>query len=138
MANLNSVFLMGNLTRDPELKYAGNGTPVCSFGLAVNRKYGQDGDKEEVLFVDITAFGRQAETCNEYLSKGRCAFVDGRLKLDQWTNDSGEKRSKINVIANRVQFIGGRDDGGGTRPAETPRPERVTAPAPAADDDIPF
>ncbi len=131
MANLNRVFLIGNLTRDPELKYTQSGLAVCEFGLAVNRKFRtNDQEREETLFVDITVFGRQAETANEYLAKGRPVFIEGRLKLDQWTSAEGQKRSKITVIGERFQFLGGRSD---SQPSREP-----SAPPPKSDDDIPF
>jgi single-strand DNA-binding protein len=122
MANYNRVLLMGNLTRDPEIRYSaggggreGGGSAICKFGLAVNRNWtNQAGEKqEETCFVDIVVFGRQAETCNEYLRKGRAAFIEGRLKLDQWEDrESGQKRSKLEVVAENVQFLGSRDGGG--------------------------
>ena len=112
MPSFNEVLLMGNLTRDPELKFIQNGTALCKFGLAINRKY-KAGDewKEDVCFVDITTWGKQAENCGEYLSKGRAVFLTGRLQLSQWETDGGEKRSKLEVVANNVQFLGGKDDG---------------------------
>ena len=132
MANLNRVFLIGNLTRDPELKYTQSGLAVCEFGLAVNRKFRtNDQEREETLFVEITVFGRQAETANEYLTKGRPVFIEGRLKLDQWTSAEGQKRSKITVIAERFQFLGGRSD-------SQPSRESPASPQSDADDDIPF
>lgn len=107
MASFNEVFLMGNLTRDPELRFTSNGSALCKFGLAVNRKY-KSGDewKEDVCFVDITVWGKQAENCSEYLSKGRPIFLSGRLQLNQWETDDGQKRSKLEVVANNVQFLG--------------------------------
>src|SRR2546426_1865664 len=114
MASLNKVILLGNLTRDPELRYAPNGTPVTRFGLAVNtQRAGQGEDrKEEVCFVDIVAFGRQAETASEYLSKGRPALVEGRLQWRSWEGQDGQKRSKHEVIAERIQFMPrGREEG---------------------------
>ena len=112
MANLNRVFLIGNLTRDPELKYTQSGLAVCEFGLAVNRTFKTDGqEREETLFVEITVFAKQAETANEYLAKGRPVFIEGRLKLDQWEDKTtGQKRSKHSVIGERFQFLGGRND----------------------------
>ena len=132
MANLNRVFLMGNLTRDPELKYTQSGLAVCDFGLAVNRKWKtpQGEEREEVLFVDITVFGKQAESTSEYLKKGRGVFVEGRLKLDQWTSQEGQKRSKHSVVADRVQFLGGPPKATQESPQETAEP--------AGEDDIPF
>ena len=125
MANFNKVMLMGNLTRDPELRYAGGGGrdsgregggAVCKFGLAVNRQWrNQAGEKqEETCFVDIVVFGRQAENCNEYLRKGRPVFVEGRLNFNQWEDkESGQKRSKLEVVGESVQFLGSRDGQGG-------------------------
>lgn len=170
MADYNKVLLMGNLTRDPELRYSGGGqggSAICKFGLAVNRKYRlQSGDQqEETCFVDITVFGRQAETCNEYLSKGRPVFVEGRLNFSTWEDrETGQRRSKLDVVGERVQFLGGRSDGqggggGGSRressgyggggggqrdrapqQQRTPPPQQREASAPAGIDydDIPF
>ena len=133
MANLNKVFLIGNLTRDPELRYIPSGTAVASFGLATNRIYTtQDGErKEEVCFVDIVAWSKTAENCANYLSKGSALFVEGRLQYDSWETEDGQKRNKLRVVADRVQFLGGRRAEGETGPA--PRMNEVEA-----DDDIPF
>lgn len=117
MASLNKVFLIGNLTRDPELRYTPNGTAVTDLGLAVNRLYNtKDGERrEETLFVDVTVWNRQAETCCQYLRKGRPIHVEGYLRLDSWDDrTTGEKRTKIKVEAERVQFLDGRRDDGGT------------------------
>lgn len=113
MANVNKVLLIGRLTRDPELRYTPNGTAVCDFGLAVGRKWkSPDGSwKEETCFVDVTVWQKQAENCAEYLKKGREAFVEGRLVLDQWQAPDGQKRSKLKVVALNVQFLGGRPAG---------------------------
>jgi single-strand DNA-binding protein len=116
MASFNKVFLMGNLTRDPQLKYLPNQTAVVEFGIACNRRWkGPNGeDREEVTFVDITAFGKQAEVINQYCQKGKPIFIEGRLKYDQWEDkQGGGKRSKITVVIENFQFIGGRDGGGG-------------------------
>lgn len=116
MASYNKVILMGNLTRDPELRYLPNGTAVANFGLAVNRVYNdrQSGErKEDVCFVDITAWARQAEVCNEYLRKGSPVFLEGRLNFRSWDTDDGQRRSKLDVVADRVQLVGGRQDGDG-------------------------
>lgn len=115
MANLNRVLLIGNLTRDPELRYLQSGTAVCEFGLAINRTWNaQNGErKEEVCFVDIVVWAKQAETCAEYLKKGRQAFIEGRLEFDQWQTPEGQKRSKLKVVAERVQFLDSRGGGGG-------------------------
>ncbi|HGJ67176.1 TPA: single-stranded DNA-binding protein [bacterium] len=129
MASLNKVFLIGNLTRDPELRYTPSGTAVANFGLATNRKYkGQDGEmKEETCFVDIVTWGKTAENCSNYLSKGRPVFIEGRLQFRSWETDDGQKRSKLDVIADRIQFLGG------------PRSEDgLNVPDDEADDDIPF
>jgi len=112
LSSFNKVLLMGNLTRDPELKTIMNGTSLCKFGLAVNRKY-KAGDewKEDVCYVDITVWGKQAENCAEYLSKGRPAFIEGRLRLNEWEGEDGKKRSKLEVVAISVQFLGSKQDG---------------------------
>ncbi|OIO60091.1 MAG: single-stranded DNA-binding protein [Verrucomicrobia bacterium CG_4_10_14_3_um_filter_43_23] len=113
MAGFSKVMLMGNLTRDPELRVTPNGTSVCKFGLAISRKYkAQDGSqKEEVTFVDVDAFGKQAEVVSKYFTKGKPIFVEGRLRFDQWENN-GEKRSKLSIVLESFQFIGGRDGEG--------------------------
>ena len=118
MASFNKVLLMGNLTRDPQLKYLPSQTAVCEFGIASNRKFrtGSGEDREEVLFVDCTAFGRQGEVINQYCTKGKPIFIEGRLKYDSWDDrNGGGKRSKLTVVVDNFQFIGGRDDapGGG-------------------------
>lgn len=114
MPSLNKCLLMGNFTRDPEMKYLPtNNTAVTSFGLAINRKWkGKDGkpDGEEVTFLDLEAFGRTAEVINQYFKKGAAIFVEGRLKLDQWTDKEGQKRSKLKVIVESFEFLGGKDD----------------------------
>lgn len=111
----NKVILVGNLTKDPELRYTPNGTAVATFGLATNRRYKQGEEwKEETCFIDIVVFGRQAESASEYLSKGRAALIDGRLKLNKWESEDGQTRSKHEVIANTVQFLpSGRGPGEG-------------------------
>lgn len=119
MATLNRVILMGNLTRDPELRYTPSGTAVANLGLAMNRRWkSQDGEwQEEATFVDIEVWGRQAETSAQYLSKGRQVLVEGRLKLDRWEAKTGEKRSRLKVVGERVVFLGSP----GSRPGgETP------------------
>lgn len=115
MASLNRVLLIGNLTRDPELRYTPGGSAVCEFGLAMNRSWkGQDGAKqEETTFVDITAWGKTAELANQFLNKGRRVFIEGRLKYDQWTSQEGQKRSKLTVVAESLQFLDSRGEGGG-------------------------
>jgi len=145
MANFNKVMLMGNLTRDPQLSYTPSQTAVVDFGLAINRKYtGKDGQqKEEVCYVDCQAFGKQAETLNKYMSKGRPLFVEGRLRFDSWTAQDGSKRSRHRVTVENFQFLGG--GGGGNaqgRGGGGAAVEGDEAPAedfrPAPDDDIPF
>jgi len=108
MANLNKVFLMGNLTRDPELRYVPSGAPVATFGLAVNRRFvTQQGEKkDEVCFVRVVVFGKQAESCSQHLNKGRLVFIEGRLQYRSWEQD-GQKRSMLDIVADRVQFLGG-------------------------------
>ena len=108
MANLNKVFLMGNLTRDPELRYVPSGAPVATFGLAVNRRFvTQQGEKkDDVCFVRIVVFGKQAESCSQHLNKGRLVFIEGRLQYRSWEQD-GQKRSMLDIVADRVQFLGG-------------------------------
>lgn len=162
MPDLNRVFLMGNLTRDPDVRYTPKGTAVGDLGIAINRQYRtQDGEtREEVTYVDIEVWGRQAETCKQFLAKGRSVFIEGSLKLDQWEQD-GQKKSKMRVRADRVQFIGGRGDGGGSGGGGggysrssgggdygggsssggggSSQPRRVNEePPPPDDDDIPF
>lgn len=108
MANLNRVFLIGNLTRDPELKYVPRGTAVSNLGLAVNNRYkDQNGElKESTCFVRIVVWGKQAENCNQYLSKGSPIFVEGELQSRSWESQDGQKRSVIEVRARRIQFLG--------------------------------
>jgi len=114
MASFNKVILLGNLTRDPETRVTANGNTICKLGLAVSRVYStRDGERrEETTFVDIDAFGKQAEVITKYMRKGRPLMVEGRLKLDQWETNDGQKRSKLAVVLENFQFIGGRDDGG--------------------------
>lgn len=112
MASFNRVILLGNLTRDPELKHTPSGTAVAELGLAVNRTWfdkQSNQKKEDVTFVDITVWGRQAEVAAEYLSKGRSALIEGRLQLDQWDDkDSGQKRSKLRVVCENLTMVGGK------------------------------
>ncbi len=152
MASLNRVFLIGNLTRDPEVRYLPSGSAVTDLRMAVNRQYRtQDGqDREETVFLTVSVFGKQAEACGQYLRKGRPLFVEGRLKLDEWERD-GQKQSRLGVVAERVQFLGSGGGGGGAERAETSRaPARDSAPPPPAanppageppagdSDDLPF
>ncbi len=108
MANLNRVFLMGNLTRDPELRYTPSGTAVTNLRVAVNRRFRtQSGEiKEEVAFITVVAWGKQAETCTQFLAKGRPIFVEGRLQMRSWETADGQKRNVLEVRASRVQFLG--------------------------------
>lgn len=142
MASVNKVMLLGNLTRDPELRYTPQGAAVCDFALALNRSYTnkQTGQRvEEVTFVDVVAWGRTAETCAEYLKKGRQVFVEGRLQQDRWESPDGKKMSKVKVTAEQVTFVGARPAGGGS--ADAPAPAAGAEPAADAappEDDIPF
>jgi single stranded DNA-binding protein (ssb) len=151
MPNLNKVMLIGNVTRDPEVKYTPKGTAVAEVGLAINRVYTPEGGerREETTFVDITFWGRQAEIVGEYARKGRPIYVEGRLQLDTWDDkQTGQKRSRLRVVGEQLQLLGSRQDGGGrdsgegdaprSRPARPAQPQRpVEAPEPD-DDDIPF
>jgi single-strand DNA-binding protein len=110
MMSFNRVTLLGHLTRTPEIRYTPSGTAVASFGLAVNRRFRQGNDtKEDVCYVDVTAFGAQAEAIGEYLTKGAAALIDGRLRWHQWEKD-GQRQSKLDVVADRVQFLARRED----------------------------
>ncbi len=157
MASYNRVILMGNLTRDPEMKYLPSGSAVTNFGIAMNERYTdkQTGEQKETpCFVDVEAWGRQAEIVNEYLSKGSPVFIEGALKFESWETEDGTKRSRLRVRAFRIQFIGGRRDGEevgdsyaeaqpAAAAAATPQPTNAaepvgTAEASATEDDIPF
>ena len=160
MANVNKVMLLGNITRDLEVRYTPKGTAVCDLGMAVNRiRTGDNGERiEEVTYVDVTLWGRQAELAGQYLSKGRSVFIEGRLQLDQWDDkQTGQKRSRLRVVGENMQFIGGQggsggNQGGSSAPSQqAPPSEQQQAPpqssqggAAAAenfdndDDDIPF
>jgi single-strand DNA-binding protein len=158
MASFNRVILLGNLTRDVEVKYLQSGMAVAEVGLAVNdRRKGQNGEWiEETTFVDITLWGRTAEVAGEYLSKGSPVLIEGRLKLDQWETE-GQKRSKLRVVGERMQMLGSRGGGGGRganqnmdeggdygdAPAGPParggqRSSPPSAPPPPTQDEIPF
>jgi single-strand DNA-binding protein len=152
MANFNKVILIGNITRDPELRYTPKGMAIAKIGMAINRTWkSETGEsKEEVTFVDVDAFGRQAETVAQYLKKGSPLMVEGRLRLDQWDDkQTGQKRSRLGVVMEGFQFLGGNRNESGGGAAEAPR----SRPAPAApkteapsdadgpppeDDDVPF
>lgn len=116
MPSLNKVLLMGNLTRDPELRVTPKGTPICQFSLAINRQFKMESgeSREEVIFVDIEAWGKQGETIAKYVTKGRPLYVEGRLKLDQWEDkNTKEKKSKMRVVLEQFQFLGDSRGGGG-------------------------
>lgn len=138
MSSFNKVILLGNLTRDPEIRRIASGTGCCQFGLAVNREWKNDaGQKqEEVTFIDVTAWGKQAELIGQYLKKGNPLFVEGRLKLDQWTDkNNGEKRSKLCVVMESFQFVGGKKEDAAPRQA----PKVTAADIPdMGKDDVPF
>lgn len=156
MGNFNKVFLLGNLTRDPELRYTPKGMAIAKLGMAINRSWRDESgaSKEEVTFVDVDAFGRQAEVVSQYLKKGRPVFIEGRLKLDSWEDkQTNQKRSKLTVVLESFQFVDS-----GNRPAEDaaapasapvrqppnaapavpPPPARPTEEMPPEDDDVPF
>jgi len=127
MASLNKVFMMGNLTRDPELRYVPSGAPVATFGLAVNRTFvTQQGEKkDEVCFVRVVVFGKQAESCSQYLTKGRLVFIEGRLHYRAWEQD-GQKRNTLDIVADRVQFLGGPAKPAGTESEDMTAPHKET------------
>ena len=159
MANVNKVILIGNLTRDPELRYTPSGTAVIDLGMAMNRRYkGRDGEmKEDTCFVDLQAWARSAEVISEYCHKGDPLYVEGRLQLDSWEGRDGQKRSKLRVVVENFQLLGGRRGAGGAggggqqqrssapppQQRQQPPPEPDAPPPPAdggfqVDDDIPF
>ena len=154
MANLNRVLLIGNLTRDPEIRYTPKGTAVADIALAVNRVFtGEDGEKrEEVTYVDIVVWSRLAEIAEQYLKKGRSVFIEGRLQLDSWDDkQTGQKRSRLRVVAENLQMLGPRGEGESSGPSGSPpaarRPAAPPAPRPnpprdpdldTEPDDIPF
>lgn len=158
MPSLNKVMLMGNLTRDPELRVTPKGTSICQFSLAINRQFKMESgeSREEVIYVDVEAWGKQGETIAKYCTKGRPLFVEGRLRLDQWEDkNTKEKRSRMKVVLEGFQFLGdGRGGGGGgpqsggdespagASPERHSPPARSASPKPAAqenlDEDVPF
>ena len=159
MPSLNKVLLMGNLTRDPELRVTPKGTPICQFSLAINRQFKMESGetREEVIYVDVEAWGKQGETIAKYCTKGRPLYVEGRLRLDQWEDkNTKEKRSRMKVVLEQFQFLGdSRGGGGGGAPVgggeESPGggpPERHSPPPRPAgakpatqenlDEDVPF
>ena len=130
MANLNKVLLMGNLTRDPEMRYTQSGTAIVKLGLAVNRRYRNRSTNEmveETTFVDVEGWGSQAETINQYMRKGRPIFIEGRLRLDSWEGRDGQKRNKIVVVLENFQFLGSGNGGGGGWRRASRQPQRVSA-----------
>jgi single-strand DNA-binding protein len=153
MASFNRVILLGNLTRDPQVRYTPSGTAVAEIGLAVNRYWFDkqtNSRREETTFVDVTLWGREAEVAGEYLAKGRPVLIEGRLQLDSWDDKTtGQKRSKLRVVCERMQMLGSRGEGAGggraTAPAEhadgPPLGEFESEPAPSGpppEDDVPF
>jgi single-strand DNA-binding protein len=150
MASFNKVILLGNLTRDPEVRYTPKGTAVTELGMAVNRVYtAENGEKrEETTFVDVTLWGRTAEIAGEYLKKGRPVFIEGRLQLDTWDDKtSGQKRSKLKVVGEGLQLIGSRpggaigggdEEGSGASRSSKSAPPPKAAPSAPDDDEIPF
>lgn len=153
MANFNKVILIGNLTRDPELRYTPKGMAIAKVGLAINRNWTSEGGekKEEVTFVDVDIFGRTAENVAQYMKKGRPIMIEGRLRLDQWDDkQTGQKRSRLGVVAETVQFLGSPSGGGGgggeggesaprrSAPASAPAPSSAPEPDMPSDDDVPF
>ena len=146
MGTMNRVFLMGNLTRNPELRKTPSGIAVSDLGLAVNEKYrSKSGEMvESVCFADIVVWGRQAETCGQYLAKGAPVIVEGRLQLDQWKTEAGEKRSRLRVRADRVQFLGklrqgsSGDPSAGQAESEDEREAVVASDGGHSGDNLPF
>jgi single-strand DNA-binding protein len=152
MANLNRVLLIGNLTRDPEIRYTPKGTAVADIGLAINRVLStEEGERrEEVTYVDVVLWGRLAEIADQYLKKGRPVFIEGRLQLDSWDDkQTGQKRSRLRVVAENMQLLGSRSDSEAAASPAAPRRQSSAAPAPrpqppkdpdldAEPDDIPF
>jgi single-strand DNA-binding protein len=139
MANFNQVILIGNITRDPQLSYLPSQTAVCDFGIAVNKKFkGQDGQmKEKPCFVDLKAFGKTGEAINKYCKKGNPLFIRGELSYDSWTAKDGTKKSKLSVIIDSFQFIGGKPNTDGTTANDMPDEPQGEQPQ-ASGEDIPF
>lgn len=146
MASFNKVILMGNLTRDPETRVTATGLTISKFGLAINRVFStKDGErKEETTFVDVDAFGKQAEVITKYIRKGDPLFIEGRLKFDQWEANDGQKRSKLGVVLDKFEFIGGRSEnnasGGSSKSGgyeqSSPPKRQVADEKPAASEDF--
>ena len=155
MASVNKVILIGNCTRDPEVRYTPKGTAVADIGMAMNRYFSSDGGekREETTFVDVTLWGRQAEVAGEYLKKGRPVYIEGRLQLDSWEDkNTGEKRNKLKVVGEQMQLLGSREGGGGSSPQQREENAQSNQSAPESsegndgaqfetdseEDDIPF
>lgn len=141
MPNLNSVIIMGNLTRDPEIRYIASGTAVADLGMAINEKKKQGEEwVDDTTFVDVTLWGRTAEVASEYLKKGSPCLIQGRLKYETWEKD-GQKRSKLKVVGDKLQLLGSKDSNGAPSRSRDTEYSRAGASAPAKmppDDDIPF
>jgi len=152
MASFNKVILLGNLTRDPEVRYTPKGSAVCDLGIAVNRVYTTDSGerREEVTYVDVVLWARLAEIAGEYLKKGRPVFIEGRLQMDTWDDkQTGQKRTRLRVVGESMQLLGGRAPGAGatgevagedrqTGGAKTSAPPKPSKPAEPDEDEIPF
>ena len=155
MASVNKVILVGNCTRDPEVRYTPKGTAVADIGMAMNRYFSSDGGerREETTFVDVTLWGRQAEVAGEYLKKGRPVYIEGRLQLDSWDDkNTGQKRTKLKVVGEQMQLLGSREGGGGSSPQQREENTQSNQSAPESsggndgaqfetdseEDDIPF
>ncbi|MEC9035985.1 MAG: single-stranded DNA-binding protein [Verrucomicrobiota bacterium] len=155
MASVNKVILIGNCTRDPEVRYTPKGTAVADIGMAMNRYFSSDGGerREETTFVDVTLWGRQAEVAGEYLKKGRPVYIEGRLQMDSWDDkNTGQKRTKLKIVGEQMQLLGSREGGGGSGPqqrSESPQSNQSSSESSggndgaqfetdAEDDDIPF
>lgn len=144
MASFNRVILVGNLTRDPEVRYTPSGMAVCEIGLAVSRNWTEKASgtkKDETTFVDVTLWSRQAEIAGEYLAKGKPVLIEGRLSLDSWNDkDTGQKRSKLKVVGETMQLLGGKGERA-EKPAEVPSfdgGQQESFPLAVSDSDIPF
>jgi single-strand DNA-binding protein len=139
MVSYNKVILIGNLTKDPEIRYTPSGTPVANFRLAVNHKYKQGEDlKEEVCYIDVVVFGKQAENCGQYLNKGQSVIVDGRLQERRWETEDGQKRSKHEVVAQAVRFMPKRGESAPSSGKAESVPEDVEPAVGSPDNDVPF
>ncbi len=147
MASFNKVILLGNLTRDPEVRYTPKGSAVCDLGIAVNRVYTTDSGerREEVTYVDVVLWARLAEIAGEYLKKGRPVFIEGRLQMDSWDDkQTGQKRTKLRVVGESMQLLGGRPGGAGGAAEvggenrQTSAPPKPSAPTEPNEDEIPF